>query len=650
MLQVTFNAPGESLQDIHTGPVSSEDAYQSDLDHSRTASRTGQNTISPDSLPYTFNHIEDLGDWPQRLLHVPSLTSYEWTPGNVYNGVKAPIYNAISYTWGRFRLNDGQLPEIGPALDIRGTPWEIPRINPSHFTSAQMAAVVTMLSEIPAPKHVANVVTGSETALLTTPFLWLDLACIDQRGGPVAAMEIGRQGGIFRRAARVGVWLSRSVGDDDRHESFQEFFRIARSRDMDLGFRSLQDHKLARLLSCVHEVLSDPWFSSLWTLQEAYLGDGLGMALIGGLANALTWGDDPRPVNLSDLRKIARVSSHLRQRDGLQPEVRQLLDEVDALYEASGLQSLTDMRFERELLACARHRTTTYERDRVYGIMQVFGYRLGASKPGCEGNDYTLEELLDQLGAALLSHYPIESQLYVLRSPAETGKAWRIGMDTAVPKSFRNFGTVMGRAVVDAIDRGYSVETTYEADAEPVPRLSTQKVGGFLYGKFEGRICPWNVLWPVWTTMNEHGHIKSALAALRMGKSAVHFYPDATVVLPHFPFPGNHGVDDTVEAQQEYGRSLQVAFDRARLVVLYLATEKVNPLANPGRFQRYYGLLLVHVFDKDRRGYYWHRLGVATWNYDTQDVHKYDVHLPSGWRDLLSATSEDWTTAIGLYG
>lgn len=181
-------------------------------------------------------------------------------------------------------------------------------------------------------------------------------------------------------------------------------------------------------------------------LQEAYLSPSPSISLIGGLGRALTVGDDNRLVTLSNLRNISRFAGQLRQRGVSRADVRQLLDQVDALCESSGLQSLTDMLYERELLACARHRKTTREHDRVYGIMQVFGYRLGASRPGCEGNSYTLEELLDQLGTALLSHYPIESQLYVLRSPATAGAAWRIGMNTAVPRSFRNFGTVMGRA------------------------------------------------------------------------------------------------------------------------------------------------------------------------------------------------------------
>lgn len=150
--------------------------------------------------------------------------------------------------------------------------------------------------------------------------------------------------------------------------------------------------------------------------------------------------------------------------------------------------------------------------------------------------------------------------------------------------------------------------------------------------------------------MNKHCHVKSALASLRMGSSAVQFYPDATVLLPQIPFPGNNGVDDTVDAQHEYGHSLQVAFNGARLVVLYLGMEKVNPLANPGRFQRYYGLLLVHVFNTDCGVNHWHRLGVVTWNYDIQDVHKYEHHLPSDWRNILTAANGDWIETVGLYG
>ena len=74
-----------------------------------------------------------LGKWPRRLLHVDTLTSYEWRPGNIYNGVQEPEYNTISHTWGRFELKAGEMPEID-AIRIKGIDWDVPRIRPDHFT------------------------------------------------------------------------------------------------------------------------------------------------------------------------------------------------------------------------------------------------------------------------------------------------------------------------------------------------------------------------------------------------------------------------------------------------------------------------------------------------------------------------------------
>jgi hypothetical protein len=81
--------------------------------------------------------------WPYRLLHAGTLTSYEWQPGNTYGGVVEPRYNAISYTWGRFTLKDGEEPNIN-AMPIQGIPWtkDLPRIQPGRFTIEDMYQVI----------------------------------------------------------------------------------------------------------------------------------------------------------------------------------------------------------------------------------------------------------------------------------------------------------------------------------------------------------------------------------------------------------------------------------------------------------------------------------------------------------------------------
>ncbi|KAL8785650.1 MAG: hypothetical protein Q9195_008547 [Heterodermia aff. obscurata] len=144
-----------------------------------------------------------MGSWPQRLLHAPTMTSHECTPGNVYANHLAPRYNAISYTWGRFDLdyapqgcNKAVLRKT-TSIKVEGTTWasNIPRIDPKHFRVVDFENVIARTLDMCDPKDVE--------------FVWLDIACIDQKDGPQKAAEIGRQADIFKGAQNVFIWLTR---------------------------------------------------------------------------------------------------------------------------------------------------------------------------------------------------------------------------------------------------------------------------------------------------------------------------------------------------------------------------------------------------------------------------------------------------------
>jgi hypothetical protein len=159
------------------------------------------------------------GIWPRRLLHVPTMTSHKWQPGNRYNGQCEPRYNAISYTWGRWRLNDDLLekPNVD-ALPIKGVPWKVPRIDPAHFTVEQFDAAIRRAME-QIPTELLSADTGRSRRLLKIfpeppEFLWLDVACIDQRETAEGKAEVGRQARIFRIAHQVYMWLSHTSYSD----------------------------------------------------------------------------------------------------------------------------------------------------------------------------------------------------------------------------------------------------------------------------------------------------------------------------------------------------------------------------------------------------------------------------------------------------
>ena len=91
-----------------------------------------------------------MGDWPQRLLFVPTMTSLHWQPGNLYGGQKEPKYHAVSYTWGRWRLSDKPKIKVKPVVQVDGVEWKILRIDPSHFTDVQLDKVIKQACEIDA--------------------------------------------------------------------------------------------------------------------------------------------------------------------------------------------------------------------------------------------------------------------------------------------------------------------------------------------------------------------------------------------------------------------------------------------------------------------------------------------------------------------
>jgi len=152
---------------------------------------------------------DDSCDWPRRLLHVETMVSYLWQPGNKYGDHIEPPYNALSYTWGRWELKDGENPDVN-ALHIKDIPWKVPRIDPAHFTADKLLSTI-------------RVATIQNTSSNVTPvnFVWLDIACIDQAQDlEENTSEVGRQAKISKKSANVFAWLTSFKSDS----SFKTWF------------------------------------------------------------------------------------------------------------------------------------------------------------------------------------------------------------------------------------------------------------------------------------------------------------------------------------------------------------------------------------------------------------------------------------------
>ncbi|ROV98343.1 hypothetical protein VMCG_07151 [Cytospora schulzeri] len=392
-------------------------------------------------------------NWPRRLLQLtsPVWTSHEWQPGHIYGGHREPKYNAISYTWGRFRLDSAEASKAVRrskklcqvrGISIDGCPWTIPPIHPARFTVDEFRQALERTSEI----------DGDSSG----KFVWLDVACIDQES-EAGQLEVGRQADIFRGAQKVSVWLT----DFSLTELEKAFSSIRSDLVTVRAFQSMPDRYLEltenieswkmgstermeenvevlnTMTSTLDKICKDPWFSSLWTLQEAFLCPearflsrdghfvGSDSVAIGNLSQ-LTLICERTRVITEDLLKAFEVDTL----KGLTWMKRCL--EIGHLVKAKGLAALHS-RNPIVLYSTAGKRTAKKDYDYIYAIQQVFGFRLGNSRPGDAGRVYSRLELQMQLGADLLEKYPVQSQMHIFDEPVEDQMGWCISLASRLP-------------------------------------------------------------------------------------------------------------------------------------------------------------------------------------------------------------------------
>ncbi|KAF6232291.1 hypothetical protein HO173_009396 [Letharia columbiana] len=154
-------------------------------------------------------------------------------------------------------------------------------------------------------------------------------------------------------------------------------------------------------VSALRVLLRDPWFTSLWTLQEMFLradpsivvkaakslegkgGNGNNV----GLANLIV--NQPSTASVPSKKEHAAIFNLIEK-----------LGPYHRLWEKSML-----------LFGAARHWQTRDPNDRVYGIMQTYGFKLGRSfqpaelhpggsqAPACYSSEHSVHN-----AAQLLSH------------------------------------------------------------------------------------------------------------------------------------------------------------------------------------------------------------------------------------------------------
>ncbi|OCK98815.1 uncharacterized protein K441DRAFT_703334 [Cenococcum geophilum 1.58] len=177
----------------------------------------------------------------------------------------APVYTAVSHTWGRWRTQD-------ESLNIPGVPWRLPQN--SRFPVRELPEI---LEQVPGRNR----------------YVWFDLVCIPQTSDDeelqrIKQQEISRQASIFGNAEITAAWFS-DLEDFDALDNVVRILAISASSSLGhhesskdaLGeARRLVTQKTLRppLIRNSYSEYNAPhkwydvmheWFTSLWTLQEA---------------------------------------------------------------------------------------------------------------------------------------------------------------------------------------------------------------------------------------------------------------------------------------------------------------------------------------------------------------------------------------------
>ncbi|KAI0460578.1 heterokaryon incompatibility protein-domain-containing protein [Xylaria acuta] len=394
--------------------------------------------------------------WPRRLLHIPTLTSYSRNDNATYNGVKEPRYSVLSYTWGRFQVKD---PGAGKSLPVKGVSWGIPTIQESHFTVDQFHKVLNLMR-----------FTDIEWA-------WVDIACIDQDNVKIKMDEVGRQAGIFQGAESAFVWLShlstetcfRSVALIERvinRAQFEHTLRDSSTEERKLLLRYLQE--------AFDTICLDPWFTSLWTLQEvmmrndAFIISSEGalvtfcnptMHVPGGIGNLAAFYKQQVSIRPMTFSKIAadwgRVYIELLEFAAeLEKNSEKTQDDCESCFQSKEIGQLINSTGLNHVSSnnpnvqygVAKYRKTEYPEDRVYGIMQIYNIRVGQSIRSDVSP--SLDELIEEFGFAINYQSAVRGQMFVHTSPPKPGLSWCITEHSDVPNDLRDVPDVRIQSTV----------------------------------------------------------------------------------------------------------------------------------------------------------------------------------------------------------
>lgn len=511
--------------------------------------------------------------WPRRLLEVSTMTSYERQSGNIYAGETEPKYSIVSYTWGRYTVPDGQ------RLHVRGITWQTPAIDQSKFSIEDFTGML-------------------KKAAGKNRFVWVDIACIDQEDYAVKMEEVGRQAGIFANADQAFAWLWTLPG-----AALQEAMSPIIKYGFHLGEVLIDYGDEAAMSAAVHSgvdrVLDDPWFTSLWTLQEGFLRtDAVVLSkdaqhILSPRDTGCAWPDDIRNKVRWNTVTVFSFTDRLWL-------TLEFLESPYGPFHCEGSEARNKVTAERIYqtgynsmpsenpnvqYGRARFRKTLYELDRIYGIMAAYNISVGAAAPGADvDRAYTLPDLEEEFAIAINAKSALLGQLFVhVGQPCE-GKTWQITQNSRVPAGF----SVARKSTANL--RSFTVDDCVIKPVEESARMTFMRI--------QGHICSLAAMTGYWEEKKEQHEDYLAHAIL-----------DDYLMANDCQLPKYTQRDERKSYDKERINSISLRlfelFGTERISVLRLGTigGRVE-----GPYQ--YGLILLH--DGDQQGTC-QRMGICMW-------------------------------------
>lgn len=427
--------------------------------------------------PHRLTYRQLGAAWPRRLLHIPSMKSVEKTGTYTYRKTDAPSYAIITYTWGRFKAPAGF-----PALPVTETTWEIPPVKDTCFSVTSFQNAIKRIGE-----HYE--------------WLWLDVACIDQENESIKMSEVARQVGIFHGAAESYAWLHSL----DLLEATDNIAVLAKLNSYDpLGKDHVWDYaseehrlqlsfqlyrgQLDIIQSSLKFLFTDPWFTSLWTLQESILRRDA--QLLSSSGEPIPYRDEEagsqiRACTVASLNSWCAMiwqDLHYYTVEKKFTEVEQVkATAVMTLIEKVGF-NFTSAVNPNVQYGAARFRETEYPLDRIYGIFGIYRTVIPDTYQLPVPSAINIDGLELAFASALNEASPWLAQCFVHLVQPVPRRSWCITQNSTVPPQFQDFNSKWPMTV----------------ESRFIPEISG-------HATVQGRACPLKALWAYWIQMQQIG-------------------------------------------------------------------------------------------------------------------------------------------------